>query len=60
MYEVHVKMNVDDIPEAEEDLPPRDERTEELLELFRKLGLEVNDIDVTHFSITKIKEVNDG
>jgi len=48
MYEVHVKMNVDDIPEAEE-----------LLELFRKLGLEVNDIDVTHFSITKIKEADD-
>ena len=45
MYEVHVKINVDDIPEAEE-----------LLELLKKLGLEVEGIDVTQFSITKIKE----
>ena len=47
MYEVHVKINVDDIPEAEE-----------LLELFKKLGLEVDGIDVTHFSITKTKEAS--
>ena len=45
MYEVQIKIKVDDIPEAEE-----------LLELSKKLEVEVEGVDVTQFSITKIKE----
>jgi|7_EtaG_2_1085326.scaffolds.fasta_scaffold01264_8 hypothetical protein len=42
MYEVEIKISVDNIPEAED-----------LLELFKKLELNIDGIDMTHFSITK-------
>ena len=44
MYEVEIKISVDNIPEAED-----------LLELFKKLELNSDGIDMTHFSITKKK-----